>query len=139
MADRFESNIEQEHLPTVLIVDRDLGFVFWLGQRLDEAGYQALPAKSCDAAADLLKELNVEVDVLILGNSCEGAQEFSDALRHSQKNLKVIVVVGDSEEPSPPFPRGDATQEKFSRRDETSKLEWIETIERVLSPDCAMN
>jgi ActR/RegA family two-component response regulator len=133
------SNTEQAHIPTVLIVDRDLGFVFWLGQALDQAGYRALPAKSCEDAVDLLKEMPVEIDVLILGNSCAGAQVFPETLRRSQRCLKVIVAVGDWEELSPPFPAAHAVQQKFSSRDETSKLEWLETIQTVLSPDCSVN
>ena len=30
---------------TVLIIDNDLGFIFWLGQILNDVGYAALPAK----------------------------------------------------------------------------------------------
>jgi hypothetical protein len=36
---------------TVLIVDEDLGFVFWLGRLLTETGYQAWPARSGVEAA----------------------------------------------------------------------------------------
>src|SRR5260370_6183096 len=46
---------------TVLIVDRELGFVFWLSQALDEAGYRAFPAKSIPDANNLLLELNIEI------------------------------------------------------------------------------
>jgi len=131
--------IDTKHIPTVLIVDGDLGFVFWLGQGLDGAGYQALPAKSCEAADDLLNQLDVEIDLLILGNSCAGARAFADRLRRSQRFLKVIVTVGDFEEPSPAFLRADAALHRFSCRDEASRHEWLETIEAVLSPDCTMH
>jgi hypothetical protein len=36
---------------TVLIIDNDLGFMFWLGQILSEAGYAVLPAKSAPEAS----------------------------------------------------------------------------------------
>jgi hypothetical protein len=131
--------IEEKHIPTVLIVDRELGFVFWLGQALDEAGYQALPARSCEAATDLLKQLHVEIDLLIVGDSVPGLRAFSDALRRSQRHLKVIVAVGEREEPRTAFPRSDASQRKCSYRGEISKLDWLETVEAVLTRDCAMN
>jgi hypothetical protein len=105
---------------------------------LDEAGYQALPAKSCEAATDLLNQLNVEIDLLILGNSCAGARTFAETLRQSHRNLKVIAAFGDWEEPSPAFLRADAARDRFSSRDETSRLEWLETIEAILSPDCTI-
>jgi len=131
--------VEKTLMPTVLIVDGDLGFVFWLGQGLDEAGYQALPAKNCEAATDLLKQLNVAIDVLILGSSCVGARAFADSLRQSQKHLKVIVAVSDWEEPIRALPLADASKQRCSCRDETSRLEWLETIEAVLSQNCRMN
>jgi hypothetical protein len=134
-----DEQIEKANRPTVLIVDRDLGFVFWLGQGLDAAGYLALPAKSCEDASDLLNQLNIAIDLLILGNSCAGANVFCETLRHSQRCLKVIVAVSDWERPSPPFPRADAARHKTTCWDEISKLEWLETIEAVLSPGCATN
>ena len=121
-------------IKTVLIVDPELGFVFWLGQALDRAGYQALPAKSCEDAADLLKQLNVEIHLLIVGHSLPGAAAFTDALRRGQGHLKVIAVIGDGEEPSAPFPGANASQLMLSAVDETSEIEWLETIEDVFFP-----
>lgn len=117
---------------TVLIVDRELGFVFWLGQALDRAGYQALPAKSCEDAAELIQQLNVEIHLLIVGHSLPGADAFADALRQSQGHLKVIAVIGDGEEASPTFPGADA-QFMLSSVDEASETEWLETIKDLFS------
>ena len=122
---------------TVLIVDRELGFVFWLGQALDRAGYQALPAKSCKDAIDLVKQLNIEIHLLIVGNSLDGAGDFADGLRHAQGHLKVIAVIGDEEQPSSLFPGADATQVMLSGVDETSQREWLETIEELFCQDNA--
>jgi hypothetical protein len=122
---------------TVLIVDRELGFVFWLGQALDRAGYQALPAKSCEDALDLLKQLNIEIHLLIVGNSLEGASAFADGLRHAQGHLKVIAVIGDGGQPSSLLPGADAAQFMLSGVDETSEREWLETIEDLFCEDNA--
>src|SRR5882724_4454329 len=59
---------------SVLIVDRDLGFVFWLGRALDDAGYQALPAKGIGDATELLGHMNLEIDLLIVSPSMPGAR-----------------------------------------------------------------
>jgi hypothetical protein len=120
---------------TVLIVDRELGFVFWLGQALDRAGYQALPAKSCEDAAELLKQLNVEIHLLIVGYCLAGAGAFADALRRSQGHLKVIAVIGEGEQPGSPFPGADASQLMLSAVDEGSEAEWLETIEAIFCHD----
>jgi DNA-binding NtrC family response regulator len=124
-------------IKTVLIIDRELGFVFWLGQALDRAGYQALPAKSCEDAAELLKQLNVEIHLLIIGQSLAGACAFADALRLSQGHLKVIAVIGEGEERSSEFPGADATQFMLSAVDEASEREWLKTIEDMFSQDDA--
>ena len=120
---------------TVLIVDPELGFVFWLGQALDRAGYQALPAKGCEDAAELLKQLNVEIDLLIVGQSLAGACAFADDLRHSQGHLKVISAIGDGDEPSVAFPGADASQFMLSGVDEASETEWLETIDAIFAKD----
>ncbi|HKE24889.1 MAG TPA: hypothetical protein VKB88_21150 [Bryobacteraceae bacterium] len=44
-------------MKAVLIIDGDLGFVFWLGKLLADAGYQALPAKGFSEANALLDEM----------------------------------------------------------------------------------
>jgi len=116
---------------TVLIVDRDLGFAFWLGQALDRSGYQALPAKSCEDATELLRRLNVVIDLLVVNGSLAGAGAFADALRASQSHLNVIAVTGDGEEQRGALPGADASHRKCSRGGEASEREWLETIKGV--------
>jgi hypothetical protein len=112
-------------------VDRDLGFVFWLGQALDDAGYQALPAKSIGDATELLGQLNLEIDLLIVGLSVLGAREFADAVRRFQGHLKVIAVVDEWEEPSSPFRGADASERRPLNPDNASRLQWLRTIHGV--------
>ena len=53
-------------MKTVLVIDSDLGFVFWLGRGLDQAGYPSFPAKSVPNAKTLLNELKIAVDLGML-------------------------------------------------------------------------
>jgi hypothetical protein len=119
---------------TVLIVDRDLGFVFWLGQALDNAGYRALPAKSIGDAATLLGQMNLEIDLLIVSLFLEGAAEFADALRRFQGHLKVIAVIGEWEEPSSALRGADASERRPLSLGDVSRIQWLRTIQRVLEP-----
>jgi hypothetical protein len=57
---------------TVVIIHNDVGFTFWLGQILNEAGYSALPAKSASEAVDLMSENNIEPDLLTINPSLLG-------------------------------------------------------------------
>ena len=84
-------------------MDRDPAFVFWLGQVLDDAGHLPLPAKSIGGASALLDQLNLEIDLLIMDRSLEGAPAFADTLRRSQGHLKVIAVIDEGEEPISAF------------------------------------
>ena len=118
---------------TILIIDPELGFVFWLGQALDKAGYQALPAKNCEDAGELLKLLKVEIHLLIIGHAVAGARVFAETLRQSQGHLKVIAVVGDEDEPAASFPEANASRVMLSGIDETSETEWLATIDDVFS------
>ncbi len=121
---------------TILIVDRELGFVFWLGQTLDAVGYDAFPAKDIVDARKLLGELNIEIDLLIVNSSLAGAAEFTDAVRRSQGHLKVIAVSGEGDDPSSAaFPGADASQPKPNLTDQAVEIEWLQTIQRVLQPN----
>ena len=68
-------------LKTVLIVDEDLGFVFWLGHLLNNAGYQVWPARNGEDAAALMDELGAELDLLIIDPNLRGAAAFLEKQR----------------------------------------------------------
>ena len=68
---------------TVLILDTEVAFAFWLGQALIQAGYDAFPANSCEDATELLSRLNVGIDLLVLNFRLGGARDFAAALRRS--------------------------------------------------------
>ncbi len=111
---------------TVLIVDDDLHFAFWLGQTLDGAGYESLPAKSTPDATALLAELKVPIDVLVLNPALPGSVDFVRALRSVHGNLKVICL--DGEVDGEPLPIADAWRSKPDVVDELSALEWLYVI-----------
>ena len=116
---------------TVLIVDEDLWFVFWLGRLLKDAGYDVWPARSGADAAILMKELGAGLDLLVINpNSCGAAAFFEDQRR--QTGFKTIAIQAQDEE-SAVIDGVDAALVKPQRPDEVSKLEWISVIESVLT------
>ena len=114
---------------TVLILDSELSFAFWLGQALDQSGYNAFPAKSCEDATELLNQLNVRIDLLVVSYGLAGARDFASALHDSQSQLKVLVAMGDGEEVSDIFSAADAARKKPCPAVNESKIEWLRTIE----------
>jgi DNA-binding NtrC family response regulator len=125
------------HTKTVLILDRDLGFVFWLGQMITKAGYQAFPANSCDSANELVRHLNLGIDMLIVSYSIPGAGGFVHSLLQSQKHLKVIAVLDAGDKPVSAFAGADATEHKPSPTDEPSAAKWLATVKSAFARDRA--
>jgi ActR/RegA family two-component response regulator len=115
----------------VLLIDCDLGFVFWLGRTLDRGGYEAFPAKSVPDALKLITELNLTVGLVVLNYSLPGAENLITTLRQSQKYSKIILLVDDAAEQVQLD--ADAKYRKPDGVDENSKAELLQTIGRVLA------
>jgi DNA-binding response OmpR family regulator len=79
---------------TIVILDDDLGFLFWLGQALSAPQCRALPAVTVAEAAALIDHFKLEVNLLIMNPAIPGAVEFSHALRKQQKQLRVATLTG---------------------------------------------
>jgi DNA-binding NtrC family response regulator len=103
-------------LKTILIVDRDLGFVFWLGQILDAAGYVAVPAKGVADAAEIVATLRLPVDVLIAPAVERGVGEFMEKLRFSSPDLQVIALASEEDPAWAMPPPGPAPPGRTGRR-----------------------
>ena len=88
--------------PAILVVDCDLGFVFWLGRILDGAGYEAFPARNVPDALKLITELHLSANLIIINYSLSGAATLIATIRRAQKSLKVMALVKDASGPTPP-------------------------------------
>jgi hypothetical protein len=99
---------------------------------MDNAGYETLPAKSTADASALLEQLKLEIDVLIVNPSLDGASEFANTLRRLQGHLKVIAVIDPRDEPPSLFPGADASEFRPLNPDKESRLQWLQTIQHVL-------
>jgi DNA-binding NtrC family response regulator len=119
------------NLKTVLIVDDDLGFVFWLGHALDAAAYSALPARTIPDAALLIMQLNLTVDVLLINPRLSGGHDFIATLHRSQGHVKVIGILDYGRQLS--HIKGvSAHHTKPTVLDEDSKNDWLQCIRGVL-------
>jgi hypothetical protein len=121
-----------KHVKTVLIVDDDLGFAFWLGQALDRAGYETWPARSVTAAKSLLTEVRLAVDLLVITASLPRALALATYLGRSRADFKVIAVYEELNEGIKPFPKAAAVHQKPQIIDAATKLEWVQLVTGVL-------
>lgn len=83
-------------MATILILDNDLGFSFWLGHTLTAPHCRALPAKSVAEAAALIGQFKLKIDFLIMNPAVPGARDFTRALRKEQKHLRVATLSPDA-------------------------------------------
>ena len=83
-------------MDTVLIADRDLGFVFWLGGELNKLGYLALPALNESQATAMAKQF--PPDVVVFNPSFPKVGDFLESFREPQKSLRVLALPSDPEE-----------------------------------------
>jgi DNA-binding response OmpR family regulator len=121
---------------TILIVDSDLGSVFWLGQTLDAGGYEALPAKNVPDAESLIAESHSLIDLLIVRTSIPGVACFVEQLRESRGDLKTIGLLDENEGPSSLELQVEGWLVKPLLTTEMAKLEYLELIGEVLAENC---
>lgn len=119
----------------ILLVDRDLGFLFWLGRLLDQAGYQAFPAKSAPDAVALTSQMQLNVTLLVLNCSLPGAEALVHRLREDHRHLKVIALATPGEEQPDLTFHVDAISYRPAEANEDAKTEWLQIVHWVLSPN----
>lgn len=119
---------ERKLLPTILLVDSDLGFIFWLGQALDAAGCWALPAKDVASALELISGHRLAVDILVISPLLSDAFAFISQLRQSRPALRVIAATPADWEKFPPLTEVDAVIRKPSHLTVLALSQWINLI-----------
>ncbi len=118
-------------MKNILIVDSDIGFIFWLAKVLVDGGHQPWPACSTmDAVALVNRRHLAPLDLLVVNPSLLGATHFIRDLRKKQPNLKVLAVdpVNDRQV------RGvNAWRVRPQAADQATKEKWMQEIDRIFS------
>ncbi len=115
---------------TVLIVGPDLGFVFWLGRALDEAGYEAFPARTVDAAAETVSDFHLNPGLVILTASMQGSDELIAELRRSQQHLRVLYLAEAANNATHFI--ADRVYPRPAEMTEKAKAELLEAVSTIL-------
>ena len=112
----------------VLIVENDLGFLFWLGDALTAGDYQSWPACSVSDANAIVREAAVRIDLLIINPSLPGVSKLIARLRRSQAEFKVIALGAESKIRL----RGiNAWRRKPCPAEGSAKQEWLEAVKSL--------
>jgi DNA-binding NtrC family response regulator len=121
---------ESAHTPVVLIVDEDLGFVWWLGQIFSQAGCQVVPTLSSDQTLALARDLNLKVDVIVVNPELSGISELIQAL--SSTGRPKIVAIRDHGSNVRVAVPAHATLERPSGWGPVSEKEWLGCVRRLV-------
>lgn len=118
--------------PTVLIVDDDLGLIWWLGDMFHEAGYRPVPALSARQALSFVEELNLKVAVVVVNPELLGVRRMIKTLNHSDRNHVGIILVSDSRDSTTDTIRAHAILDRPSGLELPSRQEWRRKLHRIL-------
>jgi len=117
--------------PSVLIVDEDLGFLGWLGDLFSEAGYRALPALSCRQALALIRQYDLDVDVLAVDEGLPGVSGMIGLLQRARRPLKIVAIRSRTSDYVADIP-AHATIERPSGWEPISRPLWLKKVLAVL-------
>lgn len=119
---------EPSRAPVVLIVDEDLGFVWWLGQMFSEAGCQVVPALSSEQTDSFTR--NLKVDVIVVNPELAGVTELIRAMSATRKP-KIVAIRNHNTGAGGAF-RADATLERPSGWGAVLQNEWLGCVRRLV-------
>lgn len=123
--------IEVEGDPTVLILDQDLGFVFWLAEIFNEVGCQVAPGLDYTQAVSLTKRFHLSVDLVVVNPALEWAQQVLSTLSARGRTPK-IVVIRDEMTKSVGAIHADAILKRPTASQQTSRQEMLAQVREIL-------
>lgn len=117
-------------IPVVLIVDEDLGFVWWLGQIFSQAGCQVVPTLNAGQMVSLTQDLNLKVDLIVVNPELSGVPEMIRTLSTSRPP-KIVAIRNHNTDVGSSL-HADATLERPSGWGPVSEKEWLECVRRLV-------
>jgi len=117
---------------TLLIVDNDVGFMWWLGELLLEADYHAVPALNCSQALAAVKRFNLEIDLLVVNPALTGVPRLLASLERPGHDLRIVLIREGPIGLKYPGFRYDATLTRPSSGDPITRTDWLRKLRTLL-------
>ena len=111
-----------------MIVDDDVGFIFWLGEIFGKAGWNLVPALNCRQAVSLAAMWDLYVDLVVVNPALSGVSEMVETLSRVHRPKVVIIRDPDVEAGIP----ADATIDRPDVGTPVSRAEWAERMRELL-------
>jgi hypothetical protein len=118
-----------------LIIDRDLGFMMWLGEIFAELGLQTAPALHCRQALALADDFAQPVAVVVVNPKLPGSLRMLKKLAGANPNLRIILIRDSLHDALPSGMPAHRTLERPSSPKALSRLDWSAKIHRLLADD----
>lgn len=115
---------------TVLIVEKDLGFVLWLADIFREAGCDVVPALDCTEAVSAARNLDLEVDLVIVNFGLRDVVEMIKTLRDLGGPFKIVALTVEGEDTARTIPVDGIFKRAF--RAGPMRQEWQERARHIL-------
>ena len=116
---------------TVLIVEKDFGFAFWLAEIFNEAGCHVVPALDCKRAISITRELNLKIDLVVMNPRLRGITDMIRTLQRSNLNLKIIGIRDRHVQAIRTIPV-HAMLQRPSGYEPISREEWLDRVRKIL-------
>jgi hypothetical protein len=78
---------------SILIIDRELGFMWALAEHLQARGIATIPSSSVREAEKVLAAVRPHLSVVIINCRCQGVCSFTEKLRKRYWALRIIGIV----------------------------------------------
>jgi hypothetical protein len=117
---------------TLLIVDNDVGFLWWLGELFTEAGYRAVPALNPSQALAAVKKFHIQPDLLVVNPALTGVARLVTALERLDSDIKIVLIREGPLGVKYPRFRYDATLTRPSGWEPISRTDWLRKLRTML-------
>jgi hypothetical protein len=117
---------------TLLVVDNDVGFVWWLGEIFTEAGYRAVPALHCSQALAAVKKFHLQIDLLVVNPALTGVLRLVNSLERPGRDLRIVLIREGPIGLKYPGFRYDATLTRPSGWEPVSRTDWLRKLRTLL-------
>jgi hypothetical protein len=121
---------EPSRAPVVLIVDEDLGFVWWLGQIFSQAGCQVVPTLNPEQTLSFTQDLNLKVDIIVVNPELPGVPDMIRALSSSRSPK--VVAIRNHDAGIRGTIKADSILERPSGWGPVSEKEWLGCVRRLV-------
>ena len=114
--------------PAALIVDDDVGLIFWVGEIFVRAGWNIVPALNCRQAVSLAVMWDSHINLILVNSGLGGISEMVETLSDLHRP-KVVVIRDPNVEPEI---SADAIVDRPGMETPLARLEWAQRFQKLL-------